>query len=140
MKVHFTHDFSLRVRYGETDQMGYCYYGRYAEYFEIGRVETMRHLGISYKELEEKGIMLPVSELNISYHKPAFYDEELVIRTTITEVIGARITFKYEIVNAKDQITTTGNTVLVFVDSLIKKPIPAPGIINELLLPYSLTR
>ncbi len=73
----------LRVRYGETDQMGYVYYGNYAEYFEVGRVEWLRNLGISYKSLEESKIMLPVLHLNINYLKPAKYDDLLTIITTL---------------------------------------------------------
>ena len=139
MGIDFKHEVKLRVRYGETDQMGYCYYGRYAEYFEVGRVETMRKLGISYKKLEEDGIMLPVSELTIKYHKPVFYDNELTIRTTITKISGARITFEYTITH-EGQISTTGHTTLVFVDSQSMKPIAVPEKIIHLLHPYSLEK
>jgi acyl-CoA thioester hydrolase len=71
----FVHDTQLRIRYSETDQMGYCYYGNYAAFFEIGRVETLRSLGVSYKELEDKGIMLPVLSYEVKFIKPAFYDD-----------------------------------------------------------------
>src|SRR3989338_11488460 len=79
MKLNFSHTIALRVRYSETDQMGYSYYGNYAQYFEVGRVEAMRKLGISYRQLEEQGIMLPVSEFSVSYKAPALYDDELSI-------------------------------------------------------------
>ncbi|MEY4602805.1 MAG: hypothetical protein RIT43_97 [Bacteroidota bacterium] len=136
MKVNFTHEITLRVRYSETDQMGYCYYGRYADYFEVGRVETMRKLGISYKKLEDEGIMLPVTELSIQYHRPVYYDNELAIRTTITELSGARITFEYAITH-EGKTTTTGKTTLVFVNSQGMKPIAVPEKISELLRPHS---
>ena len=83
--MKFNHTIQLRVRYGETDQMGYCYYGNYAQYFEVGRVETLRSLGLSYKQLENEGFMLPVSEFSVKYKSPAFYDDLLSIETTITE-------------------------------------------------------
>src|ERR1700741_695815 len=89
----------LRVRYGETDRMGYVYYGNYAEYYEVGRVETLRELGFSYKEMEDKGVMLPVVDFSISYKKPAFYDDEIRIVTSIKEMPGVRITFHYECYN-----------------------------------------
>ena len=84
MKTSFKHNSTLRVRYGETDQMGYCYYGNYAQYFEVGRVEALRSLGVSYKSLEARGIMLPVSHFEINYKAPALYDDALVITTHIS--------------------------------------------------------
>jgi acyl-CoA thioester hydrolase len=93
MDINFSKETQIRVRYGETDQMGYCYYGNYAQYFEVGRVEALRTVGLSYKELEEQGIMLPVSEFNVKYLSPAFYDDLLTIKTTITKIKGARLVF-----------------------------------------------
>jgi acyl-CoA thioester hydrolase len=89
MKIPFINTTEIRVRYGETDQMGYCYYGNYAQYFEVGRVETLRSLGMSYKSLEENGIMLPVLDFSINYNKPALYDDLLTIETTIVKIEGA---------------------------------------------------
>src|SRR5690606_4834061 len=87
----------IRVRYGETDQMGYAYYGIYAQYYEVGRVEAIRKLGFSYKEVEERGIFLPVIDFSVNYRKPAYYDDELTIITTIKELPkGVRIPFEYE--------------------------------------------
>ena len=93
----------LRVRYAETDQMGYCYYGNYAQYFEVARVESLRSLGVSYKNLEEMGILLPVSNYQIKYIKPAFYDEELTIVSYIMNLPSLRIFFKYETYNQKNE-------------------------------------
>ena len=90
---------NLRVRYAETDRMGYVYYGNYATYFEVGRVEAMKSIGMSYKKLEDSGIMMPVLEYKIKYFKPAFYDDELTIVTSIKELPMARITFFYETYN-----------------------------------------
>ena len=89
----------LRVRYAETDQMGYCYYGNYAQYFEVARVETLRSLGVSYKEIEDNGILLPVSDYQIKYILPAFYDEELNIKCVIKEISEFKIKFEYPLFN-----------------------------------------
>ena len=88
---------TLRVRYGETDQMGYVYYGVYAQYYEVGRVEAMRSLGISYREMEESGILMPVINLTINYKKPALYDDEVRIVTSVKDIPGVRITFHNEL-------------------------------------------
>lgn len=136
MKFSFCHETTIRVRYGETDQMGYCYYGCYAQYFEVGRVEAMRYLGMTYKELEQKGIMLPVSEYDVKYVAPAFYDDELIVRTNITEIAGARIYFNYSLMNSEKKTISTANTTLVFVNRNSMRPIPAPEVFVELLIPY----
>ena len=77
----FKSETKIRVRYAETDQMGYCYYGNYAQYFEVARVEALRSLGVTYKTMEENGIWLPVVDFSINYLQPAYYDEELTILT-----------------------------------------------------------
>ncbi|MBC8266235.1 MAG: acyl-CoA thioesterase [Flavobacteriales bacterium] len=123
----------IRVRYGETDQMGFVYYGVYAQYYEVGRVELLRSLGISYKELEEKGISLPVVNFEINYKKAAFYDDELTIKTTIKELPFARINFYYETFNTENQLLNTGKVVLVFIDKKSKKPCFTPEIIMNKL-------
>jgi acyl-CoA thioester hydrolase len=97
MKIDFAQKTSIRVRYGETDQMGYCYYGNYAQYFEVGRVEALRAFGMSYKEMEGSGVMLPVSEFNVRYFSPAYYDDLLLITTKIVLLKGPRLFFEYEI-------------------------------------------
>jgi len=117
---------TVRVRYAETDKMGYVYYGNYTTYYEVGRVEAMRQLGTSYKGMEDNGIMLPVYTCNIKYLKPAVYDDLLVIKTTIKELPTARITFDYEIYNQKDELLNTGTTTLVFINMITNKPCPPP--------------
>ena len=126
MKIKFQHSTSLRVRYGETDQMGYCYYGNYAQYFEVGRVEALRAIGMSYKELESKGVMLPVSSFSVDYKAPAKYDDLLTISTSITESRGARLDFDYVIKNETDQIIAKASTTLVFVSKENMRPIQPP--------------
>lgn len=118
----------IRVRYGETDQMGYAYYGVYAQYYEVGRVEAIRQLGFSYKDVEDKGILLPVSEFCVSYKKPAFYDDELTIKTIIKEKVeGVRIPFEYEVYNQKNELLNTGNVTLICVDKKTNKPCRLPN-------------
>ena len=122
----YSSETQLRVRYGETDQMGYCYYGNYAQYFEVGKVEALRKLGMTYKQLEEMGYMLPVSTLNIKYFSPAFYDDLLTIVTKITEQKGVRLVFEYEIYNESKKLLVTADTMLVFVNKSTMKPTTPP--------------
>jgi acyl-CoA thioester hydrolase len=137
MEINFKHISTLRVRYGETDQMGYCYYGNYAQYFEVGRVEAMREVGMSYKSLEEKGVMLPVSEFNVNYKFPAKYDDLLSITTEIVSLKGARIVFHYIIHNENDQLIAEAETTLVFVSKETMRPIAPPKEFVDALADYS---
>jgi acyl-CoA thioester hydrolase len=104
----------IRVRYADTDQMGYVYYGNYARYYEIGRVEALRSLDFHYKVMEEEGVMMPVYENHSRYLKPARYDDLLSVRVTIQEMPGVRVRFLYEIRNQLDVLLNTGETTLVF--------------------------
>ncbi|MEY4572361.1 MAG: hypothetical protein RLZ10_1594 [Bacteroidota bacterium] len=123
----------LRVRYAETDQMGYCYYGNYAQYLELGRVEALRSLGFPYKDLEEQGIMLPVLDFHIKYLAPAKYDDLLTVKTIISEIAGTRIFFEYEIVNEESKQIATASTTLVFVSKENMRPVKAPEeIVNSI--------
>ena len=126
----------LRVRYGETDQMGYAYYGNYAVYFEVARVEARRSLGFSYKALEDSAILLPVYEYNVKFKKPAFYDDELSIVTEIRELPGERITFYYRTYNEGEVEINEASTTLVFIDKESGKPIGAPESLLQELDPH----
>ena len=123
----------LRVRYGETDQMGVVYHGNFAEYFEVARVEWLRELGVSYKNMEKSGIMLPVVNLNINYKKPAYYDDVLIINTTLREKPTYKIIFDYEIVNDINQVISVAESTLVFVNMKTGKPTMCPDYILEKL-------
>ncbi len=136
MKLSFTKTIELRVRYSETDQMGYCYYGNYAQYFEVGRVEALRSIGMSYKALEETGIMLPVSEFQVKYFAPAYYDDLLRIETHIIELRGSRLLFDYRIVNESDKVICTASTTLVFVQKENMKPIAPPSEFTDRIQPF----
>lgn len=116
----------LRVRYGETDRMGYAYYGNYAQYYEVGRVEALRKIGFSYREIEDKGILLPVVDFCIKYNKPAYYDDEVRVVTTIRELPGVRITFFYECFNAEQELLNSGHVTLVFINREKNKPCAPP--------------
>jgi acyl-CoA thioester hydrolase len=126
----------IRVRYGETDQMGYVYYGNYGQYYEIGRVEAMRELGLPYKIVEERGYIMPVLSLFVKYIKPAFYDDILTIKTAIKELPDTRIKYYYEMNNEKQQLINIGETIHAFVKSDINKPAPAPDWLIEKLQPF----
>ena len=106
--------------------MCYCYYGNYASFLEVGRVEALRSKGVSYRSLEENGVMMPVLEFTIKYFLPAKYDDLLFVHTTITKVEGTRIYFEYEIFNEADKKLVAAQTTLVFVSASTMKPIPAP--------------
>ena len=138
MNLSYNNKTKLRVRYGETDQMGYCYYGNYAQYFEVGRVEAMRSVGMSYREMEAKGVMLPVSEFTVKYFSPAKYDDELIITTFISSVKGARLLFDYEIHNENGDLVVKAHTTLVFVDMKSMRPIKAPEDFIKLLENYAI--
>ncbi|MDT8414712.1 MAG: thioesterase family protein [Flavobacteriaceae bacterium] len=119
-------EIKLRVRYGETDQMGYAYYGNYPQYLEVARVEWLRALGFSYKKMEEEGVMLPVISLQINYLNPITYDEEITVKISLKKLPGVRIAFDYEIYNEKNKLCTKAFTELVFVNMKTGKPVVAP--------------
>ena len=132
----FKSETKIRVRYAETDQMGYCYYGNYAQYFEVARVEALRSLGVTYKTMEENGIWLPVVDFSIKYLQPAYYDEELTILTNVVREPTIRIFFTYETYNEKKEKINFGETSLVFLDKKLKKPVNCPNNLREKLKKY----
>ena len=127
---------SIRVRYAETDQMGYVYYGNYATYYEVARVECLRNLGFSYKIMEEEGIMMPVVENTSKYIRPARYDDLLTIKIFVKEIPTKRITFEYEIYNEREKLINLGVTILAFVDMKNGRACDAPESIIALLKPF----
>ena len=116
----------IRVRYGETDQMGIVYHGNYAQYFEIGRIEWLRKFGLSYKEMEAKGVMLPVISLHINFKKPARYDDIIKVKTQLVKLPTATLEFDCEIINEADEILTTAKVGLVFMDVNRNRPTKPP--------------
>jgi acyl-CoA thioester hydrolase len=127
--------YQVRVRYAETDQMGVVYHGNYAQYFEMGRVEWLRKLGVSYKWMEENGVMLPVVSLTMNYKKPARYDDLLTVKTILKNQTSVKIEFEYEINNESGELLTTGYSILVFVDMKTGRPILPPEYISQKINP-----
>ena len=120
------HQIQIRVRYSETDQMQVVYHGNYAQYFEMGRVEWLRNKGISYKWMEDNGIMLPVVSLTMNYKKPARYDELLSLKTILKNRTSVKIEFDYELYNEAGELLTMANSILVFVDMKTGRPVSPP--------------
>lgn len=132
----YQHEFKKRVRYGETDQMGYLYYGNYAQYYEIGRVEMLRSLGLTYKAMEEQGIMMPVMSMQCRYLRPVLYDQLITIRTSVRELPINQIVFHMELYNENNKLVNGGTVKLCFVDMSTRKTIPAPEYLVAKLAPY----
>lgn len=132
----FVNSTFIRVRYAETDQMAVVYYGNYAQYFEVGRVEALREVGVTYKELEEEGVMLPVAKLEVTYKASAKYDDLLTVLTKVKEMPTGKITFHHEIYNQNKQLLVTGLVVLVFVSTKNRKPMRCPEQLQQLFRPY----
>lgn len=126
----------IRVRYAETDQMSYVYYGNYAMYYEVGRVEALRQLGFEYKRLEEQGVMMPVHDLECKYLSPAKYDELLSVKVIIRDLPIVRMIFEYEVTNEEGVLVNTGKTTLVFINMETNRPCRAPEELTEVLTPY----
>ena len=126
----------MRVRYGETDQMGFAYYGNYAGYYEVARVESLRQLGVSYREVEATGVMMPVLENHSRFLAPARYDDLLRIVVTIPEKPGVRIRFQYEFFNEGGTLIHSGETLLVWMDARTGKPCRPPDVFRDCLEPY----
>jgi len=123
----FTFETQLRVRYAETDQMGFVYYGNYPQYYEVARADAMRKMGMTYREMEEKGVVMPIADLHIKYIRPAYYDDLLTIRTTVPSLPAARMHFDYEVYNEAGRLLNKGSTVLAFISKETGRPCQAPG-------------
>ena len=133
----FETSFQLRVRYAETDQMNIVYHGNYTQYFEVGRAESIRHLGFTYKDMEAMGVVMPVVEWHAKFVRPAHYDELLTIKTTLKQLPeDHRVEFFQEVYNEKEKLLTTGRAVLYFIDAKTRNKTNMPGQLREKLEPY----
>ena len=133
----FVHETKFRIRYSETDRMGYVYYGNYAQYFEVGRVEAIRSLGLDYRKMEdEMGVMMTVKSINIKYLRPVFYDELITVKTTVSSLPERNINFHAEVYNQEGLLATGATVVLAFVDIATKKTVEAPAMLLEKLKDY----
>lgn len=130
MKKYLT---KTRVRYSETDQMGVVYHGNYAQFFELGRTEWLRELGVTYKDMELSGVMLPVISISFKFVKPAKYDDLLTIETILLKKPMVKIEFDVTITNQNDELICTGNTVLAFINKENNKPTKCPNYLLESL-------
>lgn len=138
MKLNFLHIHNIRVRYSETDRMGYCYHGNYASYFELGRVEALRALGVVYKSLEDQGILLPVVSMNTSFKAPATYDDQLRLETRLVSASTCSLEFSYMLYNQSGVLLTTASTVLVFVNRANNKPMRIPSELSAIFVQYEI--
>ena len=133
----YSSETQVRVRYAETDQMNVVYHGNYAQYFEVGRVESLRQLGLSYKEIEEAGVIMPLIEWSAKFLRPAHYDDLLTIRTTVRELPDDhRIEFFQEVYNESGKMLTTGKVVAYFLHSDTMERTGMPERMREILLPF----
>lgn len=128
-----THQTFVKVRYSETDQMGVVHHGNYAQYLELARIDWLEQFGVSYKKMEEEGIMLPVYAMEFKFLRPATFDEVLKIETKLLAAPGVKIEFSYKIFNSRNEVITTASTVLVFMDATTKKPMRCPEFLAEKL-------
>lgn len=133
----YTSETTVRVHYALTDQMGFVYYGRYAEFFEIGRVESLRPLGLSYKEIEAGGVIMPVTEMHMRFLRPARYDDLLTIVTTVKELPhNHKIIFYGEIFNEAKELLCSGHVTLYFINNADMSKASMPEIIREKISPF----
>lgn len=132
----YTSEVKVRVRYSETDRMGYVYYGNYASYFEVARVEALRDIGMPYLRMEEEGFLLPVLDYKVRYLKPAYYDDLLIIKTSIAQLPSVKIMFSYEVFGEDGQKLNEAETTLVFINKETGKPCRAPNELLEKLKPF----
>lgn len=131
----YTYNHAIRVRYAETDQMGYVYYGNYATYYEVARTEALRSLGVTYKQVEDVGVIMPVLRNNSLYLKPALYDDLIDVKVIVKERPEARMTFYYEFY-VEDVLIHKGDTTLVFVNKVTLKPCKIPDLMANVLNPF----
>ena len=131
-----TSEVEIRVRYGEVDRMGYLHHGNYALYLEIGRTELIREIGLSYRDMEDQGVLLPVRNLAINYKQAALYDDVVMVRTTLSKRPAVKVIFDYTMHNQQGDLLCDARTTLVFVDAASRKPMRAPAFFNKLMDAY----
>ncbi|NLJ08233.1 MAG: acyl-CoA thioesterase [Sphingobacteriales bacterium] len=126
-----SHEIEIRITYADTDMMGFVYYGNYPVFYEKGRTELIRSLGLSYREMEEKGILMPVRNMKCEYYQPARYDDIIRVKTTVHEMPSSRMSFHYEIFNQKGELIHEAFTDLIFLNAQSRKPVRAPAFLKE---------
>lgn len=132
----YSFETQIRIRYADTDKMGFAYYGNYPKFYEIARVEAFRALDYSYKEMEDGGVGMPVLDMAIKYHRPAKYDDLLTVKVMVPEMPRARIKFLYEITNEDGALINTGETILAFMQLESGRPVKMPPKLQDSLAPF----
>lgn len=132
----YTHETQIRVRYADTDKMGFAYYGNYPTYYEVGRVEAFRALDYPYREMEDAGVGMPVLDMSIKYHRPAKYDDLLTVKVIVPEMPRARIKFQYEVTNGEGELINTGETILAFMNLETGRPVKMPERLKNSIAPF----
>ena len=123
----------IRVEYHHTDQMGIVHHSNYVKFFEVARTEWLRAVGLTYAEMERRGVMMPIVEVNVKYRQPAYYDELIAVTASVEELPMARMSFKYEIRGEDGREIATGSTTLGFIDKETRRPQRAPRWLMEVL-------
>lgn len=131
-----TYDAKIRVRYGETDKMGFLYHAHYVDYYDVARTEMIRSLGTSNLELENRGVMLPVVEVGLDYKNPSHYDDLLTVRVMLKEMPGVKMRFDHEVYRENGELINTGHVVLAFMNSETKRACRPPQWFLDYLAPY----
>lgn len=131
-----SHDIQIRVLYKHTDQMGVVHHSNYINFFEAARTELMREIGLTYAEVERRGVMMPILDVHIKYRQPALYDEVITVRASVSKMPMARIDFDYEVIGEDGRQIAAGTTTLGFIDSTTRRPLRAPQWLVEVLRPY----
>ncbi|MEY3246014.1 MAG: hypothetical protein RL253_1181 [Bacteroidota bacterium] len=130
----FSFDTHVRVRYADTDQMQVVYHAKFIEYFEVGRTDSMRSLGITYKDVEQSGVIMPVVSLDCKFIKPALYDDLLTIRTSLLQLPkDHKIEFHQEVYNEKEQLLCKGKVVLYFMEKITFQKTEMPALLTSKL-------
>jgi acyl-CoA thioester hydrolase len=133
----FTSKTQIRIHYALTDQMGLVYHGHYAQFYEIGRTEALRSLGLTYKEVEATGVIMPVTEIHSRFIRPALYDDLITVVTTVKEMpLHHKIVFHSEIFNEQNELLNVGDVTLYFMDAKTMKRVEIPAMIKEKMLGY----
>lgn len=133
----FTSETQIRVRYAETDPMNVVYHGNYAQYFEVGRVESIRKLGLSYKDIEAMGVIMPVVEWTAKFLRPAHYDDLLTVKTSLQEMpTDHRVEFYQEVYNEAGRLLTTGKAVLYFLQASTMEKTGMPEALRKRMEPF----
>ena len=133
----FTTETKIRVHYALTDQMGFVYYGHYAQFYEIGRTEAIRSLGYTYKDIETLGIIMPVVDIHFRFLQPARYDDLLTIKTTLKELPHHhKIVFHGEILNEEGKLLNTGEVTLYFMEAKGMKKSQMPALLRDKLASF----